>query len=178
MFDLSVDLSQLDSFTSRVAGFDVRLRKALVAAITRSRLVVEARAKELVSGPVLNVRSGTLRRSITSRTEEMPGGVRGVIGASAAYARIHELGGKTPPHEIRPKNAKALHFFTGGGGVGGFHGYGVDEVFARVVHHPGSKIPERSYLRRALRESTARIRAEIQAAVREGAAFGGGGMEA
>ena len=173
MFELTIDLRQLDTFTSRVAGFDLRLRRALVSAITRSRLLVEARAKELVSGQVLQVRTGTLRRSISSRTDEIPGGVRGVISASAKYARIHELGGQTRPHEIRPKNAKALHFYLGGGHTG----YGTEEVFARVVHHPGSKIPERSYLRRALRENAERIRAEIRAAVRSAAAFGGPGAE-
>ena len=34
----------------------------------------------------------------------------------------------TPPHIIRPVDAKALHFKTGG-----------NEVFAKVVHHPGTR---------------------------------------
>jgi phage gpG-like protein len=162
VFELSINLQHLDTFAGRIAGFDVRLRRALVQAIRRATKTVEARAKHLVSGPVLNVRTGTLRRSITSQTFQESDRVRGVISASARYARIHELGGKTRPHEIRPKHAKALHFFAGG-----------SEIFARAVHHPGSKIPERSYLRRALRESQAAIRAEIRAAVIEAAPFGG-----
>ncbi len=175
MFNLTVDVRSLDTFASRLAGFDLRLRKALVNAIRRATHIVEARAKALVSGIVLKVPPGrgTLRRSITSQTIPESDRVRGVITASARHARIHELGGQTRPHDIRPKNTKALHFFTGGGSAGGFHGYGAAEVFAAVVHHPGSKIPERSYLRRALRESQAAVRAEIRAAVIEAAPFGG-----
>ncbi len=57
------------------------------------------------------------------------------------YAAIYEYGGQTAPHEIRPVNARALHFMAGGG-----------DVFAMVVHHPGSKIPQRSYMRSSLAE--------------------------
>lgn len=166
MFELSIDLRQLDTFTSRVAGFDLRLRKALVSAITRCRLLVETRAKQLVSGEVLHVRSGTLRRSITGRTEEIPEGVRGVIGSNVPYARTHELGLTLHIPEIRPRRAKALHFFIGG-----------QEVFAMRARAHDVKMPERSFLRRALRENAERIRAEIRAAVVEAAPFGGGSVE-
>lgn len=179
MFDLTVDLRHLDTFSAKVAGFDARLRKALVTAVTRATLAVEKRAKELVSGPVLTVRTGTLRRSISHRIEPQPDRVTGRVTAGAAYARIHELGGTTRPHLIRPKRAKALRFGVQNtrfleSAEGSFSYDGVDMVFARVVHHPGSKIPERSYLRRALRETTGQIRAEIRLAVREAAAFGRG----
>ena len=45
----------------------------------------------------------------------------------------------TKPHIIRPKNAKALAFKIGG-----------RVVFAKVVHHPGTKA--QPFLDRALRE--------------------------
>ena len=38
-------------------------------------------------------------------------------------------------------------------------------MFARIVHHPGSRIPERSYLRSSLAEMAAEIDAEMKAAV-------------
>lgn len=53
------------------------------------------------------------------------------IGSNLVYAAIHQAGGTTRPHEIRPKHTKALAF---GGGV-----------FAKVSH-PGSKIPARPFL--------------------------------
>ena len=156
-FELQINLSQLDSFAARMGGFDQRLRRALVRAITRATLLVEARAKQLVSGEVLKVRTGTLRRSISHRPiEQLADRVRGVVSASAKYARIHELGG-----EIRPVRARALRF----------------QVEGRWVTVQRVRMPERSYLRRALRESGGQIRAEIRQAVREAAAFGGGSVE-
>lgn len=48
--------------------------------------------------------------------------------AQKSYAIfVHE---GTPPHEIRPKAARALRFYSQR--AGGF-------VFARIVHHPGTK---------------------------------------
>lgn len=48
----------------------------------------------------------------------------------------------TRPHVIRPRNAQALRFRVGG-----------RVVFARVVHHPGTRA--RPFLDRALREVAA-----------------------
>ena len=42
------------------------------------------------------------------------------------YALYVEFG--TAPHIIRPKNAKALHWKSGG-----------NDIFAKVVHHPGTR---------------------------------------
>jgi len=42
------------------------------------------------------------------------------------YGKYVEWG--TPPHVIYPKNAKALHWKSGG-----------KDVFAKVVHHPGTR---------------------------------------
>ena len=47
----------------------------------------------------------------------------------------------TRPHEIRPRNAQALRFRIGG-----------RVVYARVVHHPGTR--PNPFLDRALREVT------------------------
>ncbi|GAA5102721.1 phage virion morphogenesis protein [Wohlfahrtiimonas larvae] len=52
-------------------------------------------------------------------------------GTNVVYAGIHNKGGKTRPHVIRPKNKKALRF----GGR-----------FAKSVNHPGSKIDKREFL--------------------------------
>jgi phage gpG-like protein len=54
-----------------------------------------------------------------------------IYGSNMEYARIHQQGGKTGAHEIRPYNAQALHF---------------NGVFAKRVSHPGSKIPARPYM--------------------------------
>ena len=53
------------------------------------------------------------------------------VGSNKVYARIHQLGGETRPHEIKPKNKKALAF---------------NGRVVKKVKHPGSKIPARPFL--------------------------------
>lgn len=106
-----------DDFT-RVAGQLSRLvqntkREAM------SRVVLQGEALMKRETPV---KTGTLRRSITSKVEQ--GGNRGVIGTNLTYARAVHDG--TKPHLIRPKRAKAL-FWKGA------------KHPVRVVRHPGTK---------------------------------------
>jgi len=55
---------------------------------------VEGRSKELC--PVI---TGTLRRSISSKTEVKGNEVKGIVGANTKYAEAVELGtSKRPPH--------------------------------------------------------------------------------
>ncbi|WP_158780715.1 phage virion morphogenesis protein [Pantoea sp. BAV 3049] len=56
---------------------------------------------------------------------------RAVVGTNVVYARIHQMGGQTRPHVIRPRNKKALYF---------------NGRFAGKVNHPGSKIDARPFL--------------------------------
>ena len=56
---------------------------------------------------------------------------RVMVGSNLPYARIHQKGGKTAPHVIRPKRKKALAF----GGI-----------VRKKVNQPGSDIPARPYL--------------------------------
>jgi phage virion morphogenesis protein len=73
------------------------------------------------------------------------------VGSNLAYAAIHQLGGKTKPHVIRAKRAKALAF----GGI-----------FRRQVNHPGSDIPARPYLPIT---ADGRLQPEAEAALMEDA---------
>ena len=63
-----------------------------------------------------------------------------VVGSDVEYATYVNDG--TRPHTIRPRNARALRFVVGG-----------EVVYARVVHHPGTRA--KPFLDRALREVTA-----------------------
>jgi len=96
-----------------------------------------------LSGGVLNARTGALRDSIQLRNDQQDDvqSVEIFSDGSVPYAEIHEYGGKTAAHEIIPDKAKALAFMLGG-----------KQTFARRVQHPGSNIPERSYMRSALDE--------------------------
>lgn len=61
------------------------------------------------------------------------------VVARARYAVFVERG--TRPHVIRPKNRKALRFAAGPGGrrLSGRPRVGAGVVFARIVHHPGTR---------------------------------------
>ena len=68
------------------------------------------------------VDEGLLRNSIRYAVE----GERTIVVSMLHYAVYVEFG--TPPHIIRPVNGKALHWKAGG-----------KDVFATVVHHPGTQ---------------------------------------
>ena len=79
------------------------------------------------TSPILKDR-GTLRRSISFNA--FPDGSV-IIGSNMVYARLHQEGGQTKAHDIRPRNTKALAFLG---------------ICRKLVHHPGSKIPARPFL--------------------------------
>src|SRR6185295_20097515 len=59
---------------------------------------------------VLHVRTGRLRQSV--HRSHQTGTLTATIGTNVVYARIHEFGGRTKPHKIEAKNAKALGPFV------------------------------------------------------------------
>jgi phage gpG-like protein len=89
------------------------------------------------------MRSGALHDSIAASVTADADGVRASVGSEGdvKYAAIQEYGGKTSAHEILPVKGDVLVFVTGSG-----------QHFARRVEHPGSLIPERSYLRSSLED--------------------------
>ena len=116
------------------------VRAVVVQRCTAFALEWEALAKKKLSGDVLNVRTGALRSSVSHEIADDGDTVTvKVFSSGVPYAAIHEYGGVTKPHDIVPTKAKALHFVMGG-----------KDVFAKVVHHPGSRMPERSYIRSSL----------------------------
>lgn len=114
------------------------------------RVIRDASARELRNAgrQVVNrakvlapVDTGRLRASIEGRLNRTwtlrP---QFTVGSNVEYAQMVHDG--TRPHIIRPRNARALRFVVGG-----------QVVYARVVHHPGTRA--RPFLDRALREVTA-----------------------
>jgi phage gpG-like protein len=134
--------------------------QALLTTIERLTIRLQSRVKEKLSDDVLHVRTGKLRRSITRKIVDAADDIKGIVGTKTVYARIQEYGGQTAPHDIYPRNALALRFM---GRDGNF-------IFAKVVHHPGSHIPARSFLRTALHEMEPMIRRDIERAARNAGA--------
>lgn len=129
---------------------------ALLQKIDAQRLQLEALIKAKLSGLVLQVRTGALRRSIFSETID---GNDSIVGRAASsgdvkYARIQEYGGQTAPHDIVATKAQALAFVMGG-----------KQVIVKKVHHPGSHIPEHSYMRSSLSDLAPQFAAGMKQAV-------------
>jgi len=145
-------------------GLD-RVPTQIVAAIQTKMNAVTINLQQHVihdklHGQVLKQRSGRLAKSIQRLVQRLGEIVTGLVFSSGdvKYARIHEYGGRTAPHDIVPKKAEALAFAIGG-----------KTVFAKIVHHPGSEIPERSFLRSSLADQATEIAAGLKKAALEGA---------
>lgn len=146
-----VSVELIDRATVRLKAIPEESRRRLRAVIIRDGKELAATVRAKLSGPVLKVRSGRLLGSIRTEMVEDATSIYGrVYSRGVPYAAIHEYGGQTKPHVIRPVRAQMLRFMVGG-----------KVVFAKSVNHPGSKIPERSYLRSSLAELRAKLEADI-----------------
>lgn len=117
-------------------------------------IVVEIRDVKL-NGTVLNRVSGKLAGSVRVDAKVVYGSkLRFVVragGPGVPYAAAHEYGVKTAAHDIFPVKKKALAFFNSSG----------EWTVRSMVHHPGSLIPERSYMRSTMEEFRPRIREAV-----------------
>lgn len=70
-----------------------KLRQELMREIDRMAIVLQARMKMKVSGDVLNVRTGRLRRSISvTKGQANQDGYSVTVGTNVKYAAAHEYG--------------------------------------------------------------------------------------
>lgn len=133
-----------------------QLRYAMGRIVLKLQRKVQA---EKLTGQVLRVRTGTLRRSIGHVVLEGPNHVSGHVSTNVEYARLHEYG-------FRGQLSVPAHVRL------------IKDAFGRKLRHPvwvqvrahtkNVNYPERSFMRSALRESSAEIEQEIRRAVAEG----------
>lgn len=102
---------------------------ARAGALTKRGQVSAARFERKVRGGKILQDSGRLASSITQASDASSA----QVGSNLKYAAIHQFGGQTSAHIIRPRNKKALAWATGRHPV-------------KQVNHPGSKIPARPFL--------------------------------
>jgi len=126
-----------------------------------SRLVLALLRKvkeEKLSGQVLKNQTGTLRRSINQKVVAGNGTITGSVGTNLSYARAHEFGCKdtvTVPEHLRMMKVawgKAVK---------------APRQILVSAHPMKMNLKERSFLRSAINEMNADIRAGIAAAVRK-----------
>lgn len=161
--ELRLRLEGLPALMEQVSGLNERVAKAQKLAMSDSIMTVLRKVSFNLTGAVLHVQLGRLRQSL--QTSVASDGSTGTIGTNAEYAAIHEFGGRTMAHEIRPRGM-ALRFLSPGfigpvkmtskGKISKSARSGV--TFARVVHHPGSTVPARPYMRPALEDSREAIK--------------------
>lgn len=158
---LSIKVVGDDVVMAKLDAMPNAVHQALLRKVTVLAFALLAKVKGKLSGEVLNVRSGLLRDSAFQEVQDSGTSVYGRVAEPGAvpYAAIQEFGGVTPAHVIEARNAQALAWVAGG-----------KTMFARRVNHPGSRIPERSYLRSALDEMHDEIVAGLREAVAEGTA--------
>lgn len=147
------------ALTAMLMGFSARLLQNLNRTLNRLSLEIQSWVKgQKLSGQVLHVRTGTLRRSINRRVEMRSDGVWAIIGTNVEYGAVHEYGYKGP------QTIKA-------------HLRMMRVAFGRPVKDPRQimvgqhtrqvNLPERSFLRSSLRDFEQRAQAAIQRAAAE-----------
>jgi phage gpG-like protein len=143
------------------------LRTRLERVIRRLGIDLQAHVKDdKLSGQVLHVRSGTLRRSINLKMKNSLTAIQATVGTNVKYAHAHEYGldqtvdvrgymrlvkGSTTPltawkRSVNRSTRAGLR--------------GVTETFVRP-HSMHMRLPERSFLRSALHDMTAQIQITI-----------------
>jgi phage gpG-like protein len=145
------------AIVARLGRMSEAVHAAVVGVVSKDTSQLADIVRDKLSGGVLQAVTGKLRASISSKVDDGGTSVTGSVTQSAsgaAYGAIHEYGGITPPHDIIATKAKVLAFVFEG-----------KQVFRRVVHHPGSQMPERSYMRSSLEDIREIFIADLDAAV-------------
>lgn len=140
----------------RIGAFGPKIQGGLEKAIRRLTIELLAQVKaQKLSGQVLNVKTGRLRRSITQRIDGAgSASVTGTVGTNVAYGKVHEFGG---PQTIRAHQRMMTKAW----------GKPVKEPRLISVRAHIAKYPERSFLRSALADLEPKIKATLQGAVTE-----------
>ena len=153
---MSLSVEGEAALADQLAALPAAVQAALLA--KAAQLAEQLRAhvvQDKLSGQVLQTKTGALRDSIEADVagDGAQVSVRLYSRGEVRYAAIQEYGGHTPAHDIVPDKGKALAFLAGG-----------RQVFARIVHHPGSTIPARPFMGPALSDMAAKISDELKAA--------------
>lgn len=136
----------IDRINASVPTIRAQLRREIERLAIK--LLTHVKSDKL-SGQVLNVRTGRLRRSINERVEDKNGDITGFVGTNVEYARIHEFG-------WRGTVTVKEHLINGKSSIVRSH--------TRKVN-----VQERSFLRSALADMASEIREGIRVAAVQGA---------
>lgn len=146
-----------EAFLSRLSASPERLAASMRAVLNRLSIRVQSVVKESkLTGQVLHVRSGTLRRSINRRLMEDSKGFFAQVGTNVKYGAVHEYG-FTGTVNVRAYVRRLYESAQ----VGKKKRKVTGSVLVKA-HQRAVRIPERSYLRSTVREMMPYIRREIR----------------
>lgn len=134
-------IESTNAFSSKMMA---RLRKEV--AVIAVEMVAKVKGDKL-TGQVLKVQTGRLRRSITFKLNNGPNTATATVGTNVEYARVHEFG-FTGPVSVR---AHLRQMASG-------------EQVQVPAHTRNVKLPERSFLRSTLAEMKGSITERLQKA--------------
>lgn len=138
-----------EAATARFDNFPQRLRAELRIGIGRAALMVQTDSKaNKLSGQVLNVVTGRLRRSINVKITETDTNVQGTVGTNVEYAHVHEFGFQGTVSVKESLRTSVL-----------------GKKFTVRAHSMKMNIPEKSFLRSALADMAEPIRQEFENAM-------------
>jgi phage gpG-like protein len=145
---------------ARLKGAPPKVLDRLRKAVTILTIKLQRKVKQdKLSGQVLHVRTGTLRRSINQKVESKNSKIIGTVGTNVHYAAIHEFGFKgTETVKAHVRRVKSRDYFRGKRKVA----VGIALVSA---HTRKMDMPQRSFLRSSLQDMKDDIRSTLQDAV-------------
>jgi len=145
---MDVSILGLNELEARFNAFPDVLNAALLSKSQDLVNALQQKVQDNLSGAVLAEKTGLLKSSIDTDVEDTGNGASAsvFVGGDVPYAAIQEYGGQTKAHIIEATQGKALAFNWAG-----------KQAFFTRINHPGSYIPERSYLRSAFGEMQGEI---------------------
>ena len=144
---LTVDV-RAEQLIAQLAGSSAALMGDLKTAVDRLSIMVQGHVKDRkLSGQVLHVQTGTLRRSINRKVILGDTSVLAQVGTNVRYAAVHEYGFKGSV------SVRSYTRSTASGGATTVRG-----------HSRRMDMPMRSFLRSTLADDAAEIRTTLRAA--------------
>ncbi|EPK9979350.1 MULTISPECIES: HK97 gp10 family phage protein [Acinetobacter calcoaceticus/baumannii complex] len=146
---------------AKLTGTVDQINEAVRQSIVRSTLKLLVKVKrEKLSGQVLNVRTGRLRRSITQKVIDLSNGVTGIVGTNVEYAAAHEYGFKGDVTVKAHLRMIKMAF-----------GKSINPKQVNIKAHTRKvNLPENSFLRSALEEMRKEIKQDLEVSIQRGIA--------
>lgn len=170
--NLTIDI-QAEQLMARLHGTQDRLTESLRSAVLRLAITVQNSVKvDKLTGQVLHVRSGELRRSINQQLTQDAKGITASVGTNVVYARVHEYG-YTGTVDVRAHARKLREASTvvlqkpANGRAFGIYQKRRGELTGGVAnvraHALKMNLPARSFLRSALKDHETTITDTLRA---------------